>query len=100
MSTTAPVTWPIPSVEAVTRWTWSGSPHVSGTVDVGLAVSLGSWTLVGDVSELFATTRGTLPAKVPVDDEADILLRFQTGATGHIWRPGTEHRFCSAEQNR
>ena len=67
---------------------WRLDPSRSGT---GILGDIGSHmfdlarTLVGDVSELFATTRGRLSAKVPVDDEADIQLRFRTGAAGHIW---------------
>jgi len=41
--------------------------------------------LVGNVCEVFATTRSVLPAAAPVDDEADILLRFDNGAQGHVW---------------
>lgn len=41
--------------------------------------------LVGDICELFASTRSVLPALMPVDDEADLLLRFENGATGHVW---------------
>ena len=67
-------------------WRLDPSRAGSGVIgDIGTHVFDLARSLVGDVSELFATTRGTLPAKVPVDDEADILLRFQTGATGHIW---------------
>jgi len=42
--------------------------------------------LVGDVAEVHTTSRTVLPAgPVPIDDEADLLLRFANGATGHIW---------------
>lgn len=41
--------------------------------------------LVGDVAEVFASTRHLLPAAGQVDDEADLLLRFTGGAQGHVW---------------
>jgi predicted dehydrogenase len=42
--------------------------------------------LVGDVAELLTTSRTVLPAGPgSIDDEADLLLRFADGATGHIW---------------
>jgi predicted dehydrogenase len=67
---------------------WRLDPRRAGPgviADIGSHMFDLAHHLVGDVSELFATTRGILPAKMPVHDEADIQLRFQDGATGHIW---------------
>jgi len=67
---------------------WRLDPTRAGAAviaDIGSHVFDLARHLVGDVSELFATARGKLPANVRVEDEADILLRFETGATGHIW---------------
>ena len=42
--------------------------------------------LIGDIAEVFACSRTCLPTgSAPVDDEADVLLRFTSGATGHLW---------------
>ena len=39
--------------------------------------------LVGDLGEILCVTRG-LPG-TPIDQEADLLVRFASGASGHIW---------------
>jgi len=58
----------------------------SGVVgDIGSHVLDLARYLVGDVTEVFASTRSLLPAAGAVDDEADILVRFVNGAEGHVW---------------
>jgi predicted dehydrogenase len=61
---------------------WAGSGVVG---DIGSHALDLARHLVGDVAQVFATTRSVLPAAGPVDDDADILLRFENGAQGHVW---------------
>lgn len=70
-----------------TAWRFDPARAGSGVIgDIGSHALDLARHLVGDVAEVFTTSRTVLPAgPVPIDDEADVLLRFADGATGHLW---------------
>ena len=65
---------------------WRVDPDRAGSAVVGdigsHALDLARY-LVGDFSEIMCLTRGL--AAAPIDQEAELLVRFASGAAGHIW---------------
>jgi predicted dehydrogenase len=57
--------------------------------------------VIGDIAEVLTTSRTVLPAgPTPIDDEADLLLRFAKGATSHIWVSWLANRCGRRERTR